>query len=70
MKNLLILITIIVSQITYSQNNEGSEKTIESDVDMAKFYYEKGIDKIETEDYNGALEDFDNAIKLSSKDSE
>ncbi len=41
MKNLLILITVIVSQITYSQINEGLEATMEFDTDMVIFYFRR-----------------------------
>ena len=65
MKNLLLLILFITAQFIYAQSNQELKRNIEIDSTTSKFYYDKGVDKIESKDYNGALHDFDEAIKLT-----
>lgn len=70
MRNLLILILFITSQITYTQSNEALKRKIKTDSTTAIFYYDRSVDKIESKDYNGALKDFDEAIKFYSRNAD
>ena len=67
MKSIILCFVIALSQPALSQTGNS---ILDSDSDMAIFYYNQGINKIELEDYEAALLDFNEAIKLNAKDAD
>ena len=67
LRNLLILILFIPTQITYAQSNEVLKKDVETDSITAIPYYDKGVSKAKLKDFNGAISDYTKAINLNPK---
>ena len=59
MKSIIFCFVIALSQSALSQTGNS---ILDSDSDIAIFYYNQGINKIELEDYEGAKLDFEKAL--------
>ena len=66
MKYFLIPILIFATHIGYGQSNQTLKGNIETDSTTSRYHYDMGVEKLDSEDYEGALGDFNDAISLRS----